>query len=60
MRLMRGRRLLTLLLVAAMLAGTALIARPYLHGLSFVIRAAEMQGAPRRVAEFDATRVSER
>ena len=29
-------------------SASALIARPYVHGLSFVIRAAEMQGAPRR------------
>jgi dienelactone hydrolase len=38
----------------------ALITRPYLHGLSFVIRAADMQGAARRAADFDTTRVSER
>ena len=60
MRVMRGRRLLALSVVLAALAGTALIARPYIHGLSFVIRAAEMQGAPRRVADLDTTRVSER
>jgi dienelactone hydrolase len=60
MRVMRGRRLLALSVVLAALAGTALIARPYIHGLSFVIRAAEMQGAPRRVADLDTTRVTER
>jgi pimeloyl-ACP methyl ester carboxylesterase len=60
MRLMRARRLLALVLVLAALLGSALIARPYVHGLSFVIRAAEMQGAPRRVADFDTTRVSAR
>jgi hypothetical protein len=60
MRLVRARRLLALLLVLAAALGAALIARPYVHGLSFVIRAAEMQGTPRRVADFDTTRVSAR
>ena len=45
--------------VVALLA-LALITRPYLHGLSFVIRAADIQGAARRAADFDTTRVSER
>ena len=54
MRVMRGRRLLTLLVVLAALAAAALIARPYLHGLSFVVRAAEMQDTARRIADFDA------
>jgi pimeloyl-ACP methyl ester carboxylesterase len=58
MRVMR--RLIALLIVIAALAGSALIARPYLHGLSFVIRAAEVQGTARRVADFDTTRVTER
>jgi hypothetical protein len=60
MRVMRGRRLLALSVVLAALAGTALIARPYVHGLSFVIRAAEVQGTPRRVADLDTATVSER
>ena len=60
MRVMRVRRLLTLLMVIAALVGAALIARPYVHGLSFVVRAAEMQGAARRVADLDTARVSER
>ncbi len=60
MRVMRARRLLALLIVLAALVGTALIARPYVHGLSFVIRAAELQGAPRRAADLDTTGVSER
>jgi len=60
MRVMRGRRLLALSVVLAALVGTALIARPYIHGLSFVIRAAEMQGTPRRVADLDTTSFSER
>lgn len=60
MRVMRGRRLLALPVVLAALVGAALIARPYIHGLSFVIRAAEMRGTPRRVADLDTTPVSER
>lgn len=60
MRLMRSRRLLAFLWVLLALAGTALIARPYIHGLSFVVRAAEMAGTPRRVADLDAAPVSER
>ena len=60
MREMRVRRLLALLLVLAALLGAASIARPYIHGVSFVVRAAEMQGTPRRIADLDTTRVSER
>jgi dienelactone hydrolase len=46
--------------VVVALAGATLIARPYLHGLSFVIRAADMQGTARRVADLDTTPVLER
>ena len=60
MRVMRVRRLVTLVFVIAVLAGAALIARPYAHGLSFVVRAAEMQGTPRRIADLDTTRVTAR
>ena len=60
MREMRVRRLLALLLVLASLLGAASIARPYIHGVSFVVRAAEMRGTPRRLADLDTTRVSER
>ena len=60
MRLMRARRLLTLLLVIAAVAGAALIARPYLHGIAFVVRAADVQGAARRAADYDTVRVSTR
>ena len=57
---MRVRRLLPLLVALVALAGAAFIARPYVHGLSFVIRAAEMQGLPRRIADMDTARVVER
>ena len=60
MRLMRGRRIATLVFVLASLAGAALIARPYIHGLSFVIRAADVQGTPRRIADLDTTTERER
>jgi hypothetical protein len=60
MPLMRVRRLLALLLALVALLGAAFITRPYIHGLSFVIRAAEMQGTARRVADLDTTSVSER
>jgi dienelactone hydrolase len=57
---MRARRLFALLTVVVALFGAALIARPYVHGLSFVIRAAEMQGTPRRLADLDTTDVTAR
>ncbi len=60
MRVMRGRRLTAGLFAIAVALVAALIARPYVHGLSFVIRAAELQGAARRAADFDTARVSER
>ncbi len=48
-----------LILVLA-LAGAWLFVRPLVHGLSFVIRAAEMQGVARRIADLDARREHER
>jgi hypothetical protein len=42
------------------LAGLAFVARPYLRGLAFVVRAADMQGTPRRVADIDASTAAER
>lgn len=57
MRLMRILRWAILVIALAVLV---LITRPYVHGVSFVIRAAEMQGAARRVADLDTTRISER
>jgi dienelactone hydrolase len=54
------RRLVSLLAVCVTLVGLGLIARPYVHGLSFVIRAADMQGTPRRVADVDTITFAER
>jgi len=52
-------RVLRLLAVAVVLAGLWLVARPYLHGLSFVIRVADMQGTARQIADFDTRPVRE-
>ncbi len=57
---MRAVRLIRLLAVAVALAGFALVARPYLHGLSFVIRVADMQGTARQLADLDMRPVRER
>jgi hypothetical protein len=53
-------RLIRLLAVAIALAGVALVARPYVHGLSFVIRVADMQGTARQLADLDTRPVHER
>lgn len=60
MRPMRGRRLAALTVVGAGLAAAALIARPYAHGLSFVIRAADMNGRLRALANLDTSPARER
>src|ERR1700680_1498233 len=58
---MRGRRLAALLmLVVAAAAGLVLIARPYINGLSFVIRAADMHGTIRKLADAGTRRTIER
>ncbi len=54
------RRAVSLLAVAVTLTGVALITAPYARGLSFVIRAADMQGTPRRFADLDTRAVQER
>ena len=53
-------RLFRLLAVLIALAGLALVTRPYIHGFSFVIRAADMGGTARRVADLDSRPVRER
>jgi dienelactone hydrolase len=57
---MRSVRYLRWPIVIITLTLSALIVRPYVHGLSFVIRAAEVQGTARHLADFDTTRVTER
>jgi hypothetical protein len=60
MRLMRPRRIAALLFALAAIVCAALIARPYVHGLSFVVRAAEMDGRLRRLADLDTVPVHTR
>ena len=60
MRIVRGRRLVILLAVLVALIAAAVASSPFLHGLSFVIRAADLHGAARRAADLDAQRTSER
>ena len=57
---MRAMRFMRWAMAFIALALLALVVRPYVHGLSFVIRAAEMQGAARRVADWDTTNVTTR
>jgi dienelactone hydrolase len=54
MHVVRARRVVAVVFVLAAMGGALLVARPYLHGLSFVIRTADMQGPARRVADVDA------
>ena len=61
MRCVRGRRIAMILAVFGIVAvGGDLVVRPFLHGLSFVIRAADMKGTLRRLADLDADPESER
>jgi len=60
MREMRARRLAPLLFAIIVLVSAAWLLRPYAHGLSFVVRAAGVEGTARRVAAFDTTATSER
>src|SRR5262249_52959295 len=56
---MRHMRRLSALGALAVSAGLAVfIAQPYVHGLAFVVRAADLHGPLRRVADFD--RVADR
>lgn len=57
---MRARRVAALLFVLVAIASAALIARPYVHGLAFVVRAAEIDGRLRRIADLDAVPVHTR
>jgi dienelactone hydrolase len=46
--------------IAVAVAGLVIVARPFVHGLSFVIRAADMQGTARRAADVDTVAIRER
>jgi len=50
---MRVVRLFRWLVLAVALVALVLVVRPYAHGLSFVIRAAEIGGTAERIARFD-------
>jgi hypothetical protein len=54
------RRAVALLVALVVVAGAAFITQPYYHGLSFVARAADIQGTVRRLAEFDVEPITER
>jgi dienelactone hydrolase len=60
MRLMRGRRLTLLIVMIVSLCVGALVARPFVHGLSFVVRASHMHGTVGRVADFGTATTRER
>jgi hypothetical protein len=53
-------RLFRLLALTVAITGVAVVARPYVRGLSFVVRAADMHGTARRFADLDAVAVRER
>jgi dienelactone hydrolase len=53
-------RFFRLLAASVVVAGLAIISGPYVHGLAFVIRAADMHGTARRLADFDTVAVGER
>ena len=57
---MRGRRLAALLFAIAVAIGAGVVARPYVHGASFVVRAADVDGRMRRLADLDTVRVQTR
>ena len=54
------RRGVSLIAIAVTLSGALLITAPYAHGVSFVIRAADLQGTPRRLADLDTRAVQQR
>jgi dienelactone hydrolase len=53
------RRVVALISAAGVLLAAAVVAYPYIHGLSFVVRAANLQGALRRAADLDTAPVRE-
>jgi pimeloyl-ACP methyl ester carboxylesterase len=60
MRMVSARRFLMVVVAVTALVGSAYLARSYLVGLSFVVRAADMDGTIRTVANFAARPVTER
>jgi len=60
MRAVTRRRSVTLLFVVVAIATVSFVALPFVHGVSFVIRAADMHGAARRLADLDTAAERER
>jgi hypothetical protein len=56
---MRRRATLVLVLVTGLFVGGTFIVRPYLHGAAFVVRAADMHGFARDVADLDTHALTE-
>jgi hypothetical protein len=50
---MRRRATLAFVIFVGVFTGSAFVARPYLHGATFVVRAADLQGFAREVADLD-------
>ena len=57
---MRVVRIIRWLVAAVALAALVLVVRPYAHGLSFVIRAADMGGTAGRLARLDTVAIATR
>ena len=57
---MRVVRIIRWLVAAVVLAALVLVVRPYAHGLSFVIRAADMGGTAERLARLDTVAIATR
>jgi len=53
-------RFLRWIVVVAIVAALVFAGRPYVRGLSFVVRDADLQGTPRRLADINGTAVHER
>ena len=53
-------RLLRWIVVVAIVVALVFAARPYVRGLSFVVRDADLQGTPRQLADLNSTAVRER
>jgi dienelactone hydrolase len=59
MRNVTRRRGVLLVVVLVAMVAAWFVARPYVHGVSFVIRAADLHGAARRIADADTRAVEE-
>lgn len=60
MRPMTRRRTIQMAFALAVVVAALWVARPYVRGLSFVVRAADLSGLARRAADLDARAVRER